>query len=165
MEGNTAVSAREALFNDIWDMRSSREKNALIDAYRDEVALEIGRDALRDGLVPTLIRLVGDANATKLMADFRDAYAHEMAEQIRGKVQRRCVNDSDGDGDCATCARDPQALCRQPTAEGQAFARAARADLAMRAAVSARDERPQHNPDWQCWEDAADRIDPLKDAT
>lgn len=28
-----------------------------------------------------------------------------------------------------------------------------------------RDERPQHNPDWQCWGDAADLIDPLKDTT
>lgn len=28
-----------------------------------------------------------------------------------------------------------------------------------------RDERPQHNPDWKCWGDAADRIDLLKDAT
>ncbi|MFI7293966.1 hypothetical protein [Streptomyces sp. NPDC050121] len=27
-----------------------------------------------------------------------------------------------------------------------------------------RDERPQHNPDWQAWGDAADLIDPLKDA-
>lgn len=27
-----------------------------------------------------------------------------------------------------------------------------------------RDERPQHNPDWKCWGDAADLIDPLKDA-
>ena len=27
-----------------------------------------------------------------------------------------------------------------------------------------RDERPQHNPDWQCWGDAADRIDPVRDS-
>lgn len=78
------MSARDALFNDIWDMRSAAEKNALIDAF-----------------------------------------AHELAEKIRGQVELRCVNDSDGDGDCAACARNPQALCRQPTAEGQAVARAA----------------------------------------
>ena len=65
------MSARDALFNDIWDMRSATEKDAIIDAYRDEVALEIGRDALRDGLLPTLTRLVGEVNAEKLMADFR----------------------------------------------------------------------------------------------
>jgi hypothetical protein len=28
-------------------------------------------------------------------------------------VTYRCVNDTDGDGDCAACARDPQAPCRQ----------------------------------------------------
>jgi hypothetical protein len=28
-----------------------------------------------------------------------------------------------------------------------------------------RDERPQYNPDWQCWGNAADLIDPLKDTT
>ena len=99
------MSARDKLFDDIWDMRSAKEKNALIDAHRDEVALEIGRDALRDGLV----RLVGEANATKLLADYRDTVAHELAEQQR-------------------------------------------------------DERPQHNPDWKCWGDAADRIDPVKDS-
>lgn len=63
------MSARDALFNDIWDQRTAAEKNALIDAHRDEVALEIGRDALRDGLLPTLTRLVGEANAAKLMKD------------------------------------------------------------------------------------------------
>ena len=36
---------------------------------RDEAALEIGRDVLKDGLVPTLTRLVGVTNAAKLMAD------------------------------------------------------------------------------------------------
>jgi len=79
------VNAREDLFRDIWDMRSAAEKNALIDAYRDEVALEIGRDALRDGVAPTLVRLVGEANAAKLMADFRDAHAHELAERLRAE--------------------------------------------------------------------------------
>lgn len=24
----------------------------------------------------------------------------------------RCLNDTDGDGNCAACARNPQALCR-----------------------------------------------------
>lgn len=28
-------------------------------------------------------------------------------------VHTRCVNDTDGDGNCAACARDPQAPCRQ----------------------------------------------------
>lgn len=66
------MSARDDLFRDIWDQRTTAEKNALINAHRDEVALEIGRDALRDGLVPTLNRLVGETNARKLLADFLD---------------------------------------------------------------------------------------------
>lgn len=72
MEGDAPVSAREALYWALWDNYRQAEKNAFIDAYRDEVALEIGRDALRDGLVPTLNRLVGEANARKLLAEFLD---------------------------------------------------------------------------------------------
>lgn len=67
------MNARARLFDDIWDQRSAAEKNTLLDAHRDEVALEIGRDALRDGLVPTLVRLVGEANAAKLLADYLKA--------------------------------------------------------------------------------------------
>jgi hypothetical protein len=77
------VSARDALMGALWDNYTVAEKNAFIDAHRDEVALEIGRDALRDGLMPTLIRLVGEANATKLMTGSRDAFAYELAEKIR----------------------------------------------------------------------------------
>lgn len=65
------MSARDGLMSALWDNYTRAEKNALIDAYRDEVALEIGRDALRNGLGPTLTRLVGEANATKLLADHR----------------------------------------------------------------------------------------------
>lgn len=66
------MSARHALYWALWDNYTQAQKNAFIDAHRDEVALEIGRDALRDGLVPTLNRLVGEANARKLLADFLD---------------------------------------------------------------------------------------------
>ena len=90
------MSARDKLFDDIWDMRSAKEKNALIDAHRDEVALEIGRDALRDGLAPTLTRLVGEANATKLMAGLRDAVARELAEQIRQDATSRWASNGKG---------------------------------------------------------------------
>lgn len=86
------MSARDKLFDDIWDMRSAREKNALIDAHRDEVALEIGRDALRDGLVPTLTRLVGEANAAKLMAEFRDMFARDLVEQQRKAADEWAAN-------------------------------------------------------------------------
>jgi hypothetical protein len=77
------MSAREALTRALWDNYTAAEKDAFIDAHRDEVALEIGRDALRNGLASTLIRLVGEVNATKLLADHRGAVAHELAEQIR----------------------------------------------------------------------------------
>lgn len=87
------MSARDTLFWDIWDNRKVAEKNAVIDAYRDEVVLEIGRDALRDGLVPTLNRLVGEANATKLMADLRNAVAHELAEQQRAHAKAEFEKD------------------------------------------------------------------------
>lgn len=56
---------------------------------------------------------------------YRDEVLREAATRIRRQVERRCVNDSDGDGNCAACARNPQALCRQPTLEGRAVAHAA----------------------------------------
>ena len=67
----------------------------------------------------------GVALTLNSLADEADAFAHELAEQQRGHIQKQCVNDSDGDGDCAACARNPEALCRQPTLEGRAVARVA----------------------------------------
>lgn len=69
------MSARDSLTHALWDNYTAAEKNAFINAYRDEVALEIGREMLRDGLIPTLNRLIGDANARKLMSDVCDAAA------------------------------------------------------------------------------------------
>lgn len=69
MEGHSAVSARDALAGALWDDYTQAQKNAMIDAHRDEVALGIGRDVLREGLFPTLSRLVGVGNAAKLMKD------------------------------------------------------------------------------------------------
>jgi hypothetical protein len=37
--------------------------------------------------------------------------------------------------------------------------------FARELAEQQRDERPQYNPDWKCWGDAADLIDPAEDAT
>lgn len=97
------MSARDALFNDIWDMRSATEKNALIDAHRDEVALEIGRDAMRDGLVPTLTRLVGEANAMRLLIESRSASADDegnaetsaRADLVNGLAEHACCFSED----------------------------------------------------------------------
>lgn len=38
----------------------------MVDKYRDEVALQLGRDCLEMGLVPFLERLVGPENTTRL---------------------------------------------------------------------------------------------------
>lgn len=67
------MSARDALMNALWDNYRVAEKNAFIDAYRDEVALEIGRDALRDGLITVMARLVGEENAARLLADYHQS--------------------------------------------------------------------------------------------
>ena len=40
----------------------------LIDAYRDEVAIDLGRDLMKMGLVPFLERLVGADNTHRLFA-------------------------------------------------------------------------------------------------
>jgi hypothetical protein len=66
---------------------SEDDAKKLVDAHRDEVALQIGRDVLRDGLVSTLVRLVGEENATKMLADHRGAIAQELAEQQRAHAQ------------------------------------------------------------------------------
>jgi hypothetical protein len=44
------VSARDALFNDIWDMRTTAQKNALIDAFAHELA-----ETIRAAVPPTAI--------------------------------------------------------------------------------------------------------------
>lgn len=80
------MSARDDLTSGLTEHAccfSDERAAKMVDAHRDEVALEIGRDALRDGLAPTLARLVGEANAAKLLADYRDVVAHELAERIR----------------------------------------------------------------------------------
>lgn len=60
--------------------------------------------------------------AKHMLAAALPAYAHVVAEKIRALPVRRCVNDSDGDGDCAACARNPDAPCRQPIPAEQLIA-------------------------------------------
>lgn len=57
--------------------------------------------------------------------EFINAFAHELAQQIRAFPRTQCVNDTDGDGNCAACARDPKALCRQPIPAEQLLGHAA----------------------------------------
>jgi hypothetical protein len=73
------VSARDRLFWSLWDNYTPGQKRDVIDAYRDQVATDMGRDAMHNGLRPFLIRLVGEENTRVLM----DAHAHELAEKIR----------------------------------------------------------------------------------
>ncbi len=45
--------------------------------------------------------------------------ALERLEELLGAGRSRCTRDTDGDGDCAACARNPDAPCRvQPTMYG-----------------------------------------------
>lgn len=53
-----------------WDW-SDDDMSRRIDAYRDEVARELGRDLLRDGLGPFLVRLVGAESAAQVLAGVR----------------------------------------------------------------------------------------------
>ncbi|GKQ35173.1 hypothetical protein [Streptomyces sp. A012304] len=91
------MSAREALYWALWDNYTTAEKNAFIDAHRDEVALEIGRDALRNGLAPTLTRLVGEANAAKLLTEQQPAVDAICREIVRLDEQRHAMQAETGD--------------------------------------------------------------------
>jgi len=48
VEGDTAVSARDALMGALWDNYTAAEKNAFIDAYAHELAERV-RDQRHDG--------------------------------------------------------------------------------------------------------------------
>ena len=98
LEGNTPVNARDDLIAGLVEHAccfSEEDAQRLVVGHRDQVALEIGRDALKDGLVPTLIRLVGEANATRLLAEHRNAIAHDLAER-----QRAYAEAEDGEPGC-----------------------------------------------------------------
>lgn len=73
-------------------------------------------------------RCVGQVERDQCRADAErlvDAFAHELAEKQRRLTRKVCVNDRDGDGDCAACARNPEAPCRQYSREDQAIRLAA----------------------------------------
>ena len=66
------MSARDRLFNDIWDMRSVREKNALIDAALAEHAHELA-EKIRTTVPPTAITPGGPyTNGVTWAADLID---------------------------------------------------------------------------------------------
>jgi hypothetical protein len=62
------MSARDALFDDIWDMRSATEKNALLDAFAHELA-----EKIRTTVPPTAITPGGPyTNGVTWAADLID---------------------------------------------------------------------------------------------
>lgn len=66
----TQPTPRQRIEN-LWDRATPI--GPLLDAYRDDIAIDIGRDALRDGLQPFLTRLVGKANTQRLLDERRAA--------------------------------------------------------------------------------------------
>jgi hypothetical protein len=72
--------------------------------WRFEVAY--GTDAARTGNVTFFRQATAEHVAASL--------AREGIELEPLRDETVCVNDTDGDGNCATCARDPQAPCRRP---------------------------------------------------
>lgn len=82
----TQPTARERVESMIRTNRSSTtvwsapEVKYALDAYRDDIAIDIGRDVLRDGLQPFLVRLVGEPNAKRLLDEHRAAVLDEAAD-------------------------------------------------------------------------------------
>lgn len=63
-------------------------------------------------------------------------------------------------GDEAVSARDALLAYLRQAGLSTQRAEANLDAFAHELAEQLRDERPQYNPDWKCWGDAADRIDP-----
>lgn len=92
------MNARNALYSELmwpqWNSTTGRngtsdeQAEQLLDTYRDEVATDIGRDALRDGLRPFLARLVGEPNAQGLLAAHRAATLREAAHAAHAEGDR-----------------------------------------------------------------------------
>lgn len=69
--------------------------------------------SVREGdLFWTAVNAPTYAEAGEAINRLLDAHAHELAEKTRAGARGPCVNDTNGDGDCAACARNPEALCR-----------------------------------------------------
>ncbi|MFB7421600.1 hypothetical protein ACFC1L_44445 [Streptomyces sp. NPDC056210] len=75
----TQPTARQRIEN-LWDRATPI--GPLLDAYRDDIAIDIGRHALRAGLQPHLTRLVGEPNTQSLLAEHRAAVLREAAEAV-----------------------------------------------------------------------------------
>jgi hypothetical protein len=133
----TRLAAQENI-NQAWQeykLRKQAERERNITAFEVALGLEhAGRGFWYERMIEAAahVRAERDDARAKLdqmraeirsvLADFRHCgprLSVTMLQQINDIVERepttRCVNDTNGDGDCAACARNPDALCRQPT--------------------------------------------------
>lgn len=89
----------------------------------EELAPHMEREAMSAGLtyedLMALIRRVEESPYGSMRRYLADE-APDVFEEAR---QIRCVNDTNGDGDCAACARNPDAPCRQRETRAQAKTR------------------------------------------
>ncbi|WP_327160505.1 hypothetical protein [Streptomyces zaomyceticus] len=85
----TQPTPRERIEN-LWDRATP--VGPLLDAYRDDIAIDIGRHALRAGLVPFLTRLVGKANANQLLDADRAAVLREAADWLHSIGEREAAH-------------------------------------------------------------------------
>ncbi|MBK3631594.1 hypothetical protein JHN52_01185 [Streptomyces sp. MBT97] len=83
---------------------------------KDQERAEIRTTALREAI--DVAREEG--HRLEQVADIAHARGARSVAYILRKLLakerpiRQCVNDTDGDGNCAACARNPEAFCRQP---------------------------------------------------
>ena len=90
----TQPSPRERI-ESLWDRATPI--GPLLDAYRDDIAIDMGRDLLRDGLKAFLLRLIGEKNTEMVLEAVRsavlrnDAYRAavlgEAIEAVLGRVE------------------------------------------------------------------------------
>lgn len=71
---------------------SAPEVQYALDAYRDDIAIDIGRHALRAGLQPHLTRLVGEPNAKRLLDEHRAAALREAADWLHSIGEREAAH-------------------------------------------------------------------------
>ena len=80
-------------------------KQAKRQQTREETALEIGRDLMEQGLIPTLIRLVGAGNASRILAGICGCPCDACTEYCEQGALEPCCGQPDA---CCGCSCPPQ---------------------------------------------------------
>ena len=88
----TQTSPRERI-ESLWDRATPI--GPLLDAYRDDIAIDMGRDLLRQGLKTFLLRLVGEQNTEMVLEAVRSAVLRNDA--YRAAVLREAVKAAEGE--------------------------------------------------------------------